>query len=91
MNKQLLMSVLAKNGHKQGDLAKLLCLSLSRTNAKINEIGGQCRWDNFSRQSAETWRLRSSMQIISRIAERCVFLCRMTSGANLKGQRFSRS
>lgn len=40
MNKQLLMSVLAKNDHKQSDLAKLLCLSLSRTNAKINETDG---------------------------------------------------
>lgn len=37
MNKQLLASVLAKNGDTQSDLAKVLGLSLSRTNAKINE------------------------------------------------------
>ena len=40
MNKQLLMSVLAKHGHKQKNLAELLSLSLSRTNAKINETDG---------------------------------------------------
>jgi len=41
MNKNLLMSVLAKYGHNQSDLANVLCLSLSRTNAKINETGAQ--------------------------------------------------
>ena len=40
MNKQLLASVLAKNGDTQSDLAKVLGLSLSRTNAKINETDG---------------------------------------------------
>lgn len=40
MNKQLLASVLAKNGNTQSDLAKVLGLSLSRTNAKINEADG---------------------------------------------------
>lgn len=40
MNKQLLASVLAKNGNTQSDLANVLGLSLSRTNAKINEADG---------------------------------------------------
>lgn len=40
MNKRLLASVLAKNGDTQSDLAKVLGLSLSRTNAKINETDG---------------------------------------------------
>lgn len=40
LNKQLLASVLAKNGNTQSDLAKVLGLSLSRTNAKINEADG---------------------------------------------------
>lgn len=40
LNKQLLASVLAKNGDTQSDLAKVLGLSLSRTNAKINETDG---------------------------------------------------
>ena len=40
MNKNLLMSVLAKNGDKQSDLAAILGISLSRTNAKINETDG---------------------------------------------------
>lgn len=40
MNKQLLASVLAKRGNTQSDLAKVLGLSLSRTNAKINETDG---------------------------------------------------
>lgn len=37
MNKNLLRSMLAKNGETQKDLANLLGISLSRTNAKINE------------------------------------------------------
>lgn len=41
MNKNLLMSVLAKHGNNQSDLAEILGLSLSRTNAKINETGAQ--------------------------------------------------
>ena len=40
LNKQLLASVLAKNGDTQSDLAKVLGSSLSRTNAKINETDG---------------------------------------------------
>ena len=40
LNKQLLASVLAKNGNTQADLANVLGLSLSRTNAKINEADG---------------------------------------------------
>ena len=40
MNKNLLMSVLKKNGDNQSDLASALGLSLSRTNAKINETDG---------------------------------------------------
>lgn len=40
MNKNLLISVLAKYGDTQSDLAAVLGLSLSRTNAKINETGG---------------------------------------------------
>lgn len=40
MNKNLLASVLAKNGDTQANLAKALGISLSRTNAKINESGG---------------------------------------------------
>lgn len=40
LNKQLLASVLAKNGNTQSDLANVLGLSLSRTNAKINEADG---------------------------------------------------
>ena len=40
MNKNLLMSVLARSGDKQSDLASVLGLSLSRTNAKINETDG---------------------------------------------------
>lgn len=40
MNKNLLASVLAKNGDTQADLAAVLGISLSRTNAKINESGG---------------------------------------------------
>ena len=40
MNKNLLMSVLARAGDKQADLANVLGLSLSRTNAKINETDG---------------------------------------------------
>ena len=41
MNKNLLNSVMAKNGDTQSDLAKLLGLSLSRVNAKINEKEAQ--------------------------------------------------
>lgn len=37
MNKNLFRSILAKNGETQKDLANLLGISLSRTNAKINE------------------------------------------------------
>ncbi len=40
MNKNLLMSILARHGDKQADLAAVLGLSLSRTNAKINETDG---------------------------------------------------
>lgn len=40
MNKNLLASVLAERGDTQYDLAQLLGISLSRTNAKINETGG---------------------------------------------------
>ena len=41
MKKNLLMSVLAKFDENQSDLARLLGLSLSCTNAKINEKGTQ--------------------------------------------------
>ena len=40
VNKNLLMSVLKKYGQTQKELASLLGLSLSRTNAKINEKQG---------------------------------------------------
>jgi DNA-binding XRE family transcriptional regulator len=40
MNKALLKSHMAKNGDTQAQLAKVLGLSLSRLNAKINETGG---------------------------------------------------
>ena len=46
MNKNLLMSVLAKNGDTQADLADVLGLSLSRTNAKINETDGAQFYQN---------------------------------------------
>lgn len=41
MNKNMLMSVLKKYGETQKELASVLGLSLSRTNAKINENGAQ--------------------------------------------------
>ena len=41
MNKCELMGLLAKNGENQCDLAKLLGISLSRTNAKINAKSAQ--------------------------------------------------
>lgn len=40
MNKALLRSVMAKYCETQADLARLLGLSLSRLNAKINESSG---------------------------------------------------
>lgn len=41
MNKNLLNSFMARKGETQLDLAKLLGISLSRANAKINENGAQ--------------------------------------------------
>lgn len=41
MNKNLLNSVMAKFGDNQSKLAKLLGISLSRVNAKINENNAQ--------------------------------------------------
>ena len=40
MNQALLRSVMARYSETQADLAELLKLSLSRTNAKINCYGG---------------------------------------------------
>lgn len=48
MNKNLLISVMAKYGDTQSNLANLLGISLSRVNAKINENKAQFTQNEIS-------------------------------------------
>lgn len=64
MNKKILDSVLAARGDTQRSISKLLGISLSRTNAKINEKNGAQFYQNEIRLIKEHYGL-SAEQIES--------------------------